>query len=70
MPLPIVMTPRIVPSRPPGNRSAVFAVMAGPLAPQVRPKKQACSHSSHCWSGLVISSAQTTPMMGGALARH
>ena len=63
MPLPIVMTPRIVPSWPPGKRSAVLAVIAGPRAPQVRPKKQACSHNSQCWSGLVISSAQTTPMI-------
>ena len=62
-PLPMVMTPRIVPSCGPGNRSAVLAVIAGPRAPQVRPKKQACSHSSTCCSGPVISSAQTTPMI-------
>ena len=54
----MVMTPRIAPNCAPGNRSAVLAVIAGPRAPQVSPKKQACSHSSRCWSGLVISSAQ------------
>ncbi len=61
MPLPMVITPRIVPSCAPGKRSAVLTVIAGPRAPQVKPKKQACSHNSQCWSGLAISNAQTTP---------
>ena len=60
-PLPMVMTPRIAPSCAPGNRSAVLAVIAGPRAPQVKPKKQACSHNSRFWSGPVINSAKTTP---------
>ena len=41
--------------------STGVAVIAGPRAPQVRPKKQACSHNNHPWSGPVISKAQTTP---------
>ena len=41
--------------------AAVFAVIAGPRAPQVSPKKQACSHNRRCWSGLVIMRAQITP---------
>lgn len=44
MPLPIVITPRMVPNWGPAKRSAVLAVIAGPRAPWVRPKKHACSH--------------------------
>ena len=47
----------------PRKRSAVFAVMAGPRAPQVRPKKQACSQRSQLCCGPVMKSAQTTPTM-------
>jgi hypothetical protein len=38
-----------------------LAVIAGPRAPQVRPKKQACNHRGQPWPGPVIASAQMTP---------
>jgi hypothetical protein len=61
MPEPIVITPTMAPRLGPGNRSAVLAVTAGPRAPHVSPKNDACSQSSQPWWGPERTSAQITP---------